>query len=133
MIKYIETWNPNNQEFQCAGVALSRFVLRRNALRRPFYSNAPQEIFIYQGPYSIIKYIQEFDGRRMGDGIQETICTAIVKKNLRGLTTEFSYNPQAGILRNVNDLRRGASRGSRAGARISNTWHSRHTLLATIE
>ncbi|QHN85685.1 Arachin [Arachis hypogaea] len=46
---YIETWNPNNQEFQCAGVALSRFVLRRNALRRPFYSNAPQEIFIYQG------------------------------------------------------------------------------------
>nr|AAD47382.1 glycinin [Arachis hypogaea] len=46
---YIETWNPNNQEFECAGVALSRLVLRRNALRRPFYSNAPQEIFIQQG------------------------------------------------------------------------------------
>ncbi|MED6110767.1 hypothetical protein PIB30_045869 [Stylosanthes scabra] len=46
---FIETWNPNHQEFQCAGVALSRFVLCRNALRRPFYSNAPQEIFIQQG------------------------------------------------------------------------------------
>ncbi|MED6190086.1 hypothetical protein PIB30_102313 [Stylosanthes scabra] len=46
---FIETWNPNNQDFQCAGVALSRLVLRRNALRRPFYSNAPQEIFIQQG------------------------------------------------------------------------------------
>nr|ADQ53859.1 Ara h 3 allergen [Arachis hypogaea] len=46
---YIETWNPNNQEFQCAGVALSRTVLRRNALRRPFYSNAPLEIYVQQG------------------------------------------------------------------------------------
>ncbi|MED6154126.1 hypothetical protein PIB30_109018 [Stylosanthes scabra] len=46
---YIETWNPNRQEFECAGVALSRFVLRRNALRRPYYSNAPQEIFIQEG------------------------------------------------------------------------------------
>ncbi|MED6226019.1 hypothetical protein PIB30_099310, partial [Stylosanthes scabra] len=47
---FIETWNPNRQEFQCAGVALSRCTLRRNALRRPFYSNAPQEIFIQQAP-----------------------------------------------------------------------------------
>ncbi|WJX79005.1 Legumin A2, variant 2 [Trifolium repens] len=45
----IETWNPNNRQFRCAGVALSRATLKRNALRRPFYSNAPQEIFIQQG------------------------------------------------------------------------------------
>lgn len=51
----IETWNPNNKQFRCAGVALSRSTLQRNALRRPFYSNAPQEIFIQQGNY-IISY-----------------------------------------------------------------------------
>jgi hypothetical protein len=45
----IETWNPNNRQFRCAGVALSRCTLQRNSLRRPFYSNAPQEIFIQQG------------------------------------------------------------------------------------
>ncbi|CAJ2632984.1 legumin A [Trifolium pratense] len=45
----IETWNPNNRQFRCAGVALSRATLKRNSLRRPFYSNAPQEIFIQQG------------------------------------------------------------------------------------
>ncbi|XP_061341702.1 legumin A-like [Gastrolobium bilobum] len=45
----IETWNPNNKAFRCAGVALSRCTLQRNGLRRPFYTNAPQEIFIQQG------------------------------------------------------------------------------------
>ncbi|XP_058766492.1 legumin A-like [Vicia villosa] len=45
----IETWNPNNRQFRCAGVALSRATLQRNALRRPYYSNAPQEIYIQQG------------------------------------------------------------------------------------
>ncbi|KEH23930.1 legumin A2 [Medicago truncatula] len=45
----IETWNPNNRQFRCAGVALSRCTLQRNSLRRPSYSNAPQEIFIQQG------------------------------------------------------------------------------------
>ncbi|WJX79006.1 Legumin A2 [Trifolium repens] len=45
----IETWNPNNRQFRCAGFALSRCTLQRNSLRRPFYSNAPQEIFIQQG------------------------------------------------------------------------------------
>ncbi|KAL1313440.1 hypothetical protein HN51_040005 [Arachis hypogaea] len=259
---FIETWNPKSQEFRCAGATLSRCTLRRNALRRPYYSNAPQQIFIQQGsgyfglifpgcpatfeepnhrgsqrhqkvqrfkegdliavPHGVAFWMyndqdtdlvtlcfmhtdsfhnqldyfprkfnlagkqeqeflqyqhqhggprsqefsprdhhegeggnifsgftpeflshafqvdreivqnlrgenereeqgpivtvrgalrilsperEEFDGRGMGNGIQETICTATVKKNLQGLTTEFSYNPQAGILRNVNDLR----------------------------
>ncbi|KAL2321050.1 hypothetical protein Fmac_030019 [Flemingia macrophylla] len=46
---FIETWNPNTKPFQCAGVALSRCTLQRNALRRPFYTNAPQQIYIQQG------------------------------------------------------------------------------------
>ncbi|GAU11658.1 hypothetical protein TSUD_334710 [Trifolium subterraneum] len=45
----IETWNPNNRQFRCAGFALSRATIQRNSLRRPYYSNAPQEIFIQQG------------------------------------------------------------------------------------
>nr|5GYL_A Chain A, legumin-like protein [Cicer arietinum]5GYL_B Chain B, legumin-like protein [Cicer arietinum]5GYL_C Chain C, legumin-like protein [Cicer arietinum] len=45
----IETWNPSNKQFRCAGVALSRATLQPNSLRRPFYTNAPQEIFIQQG------------------------------------------------------------------------------------
>nr|KYP70740.1 Glycinin G3 [Cajanus cajan] len=46
---FIETWNPNSKPFQCAGVALSRCTLQRNGLRRPFFTNAPQQIFIQQG------------------------------------------------------------------------------------
>ncbi|XP_057440639.1 legumin A-like [Lotus japonicus] len=46
---FIETWNPTNNQFRCAGVAFSRCTLRRNGLERPSYSNAPQEIFIQQG------------------------------------------------------------------------------------
>ncbi|KAF1866765.1 hypothetical protein Lal_00018150 [Lupinus albus] len=45
----IETWNPKNDELRCAGVALSRCTIQRNGLRRPFYTNAPQEIYIQQG------------------------------------------------------------------------------------
>ncbi|KAK7245364.1 hypothetical protein RIF29_40204 [Crotalaria pallida] len=45
----IETWNPNNEQLRCAGVALSRCTIQRNGLRRPFYTNAPQEIYIQQG------------------------------------------------------------------------------------
>ncbi|KAL2321018.1 hypothetical protein Fmac_029987 [Flemingia macrophylla] len=40
---FIETWNPNTKPFQCAGAALSRCTLQRNALRRPFYTNAPNK------------------------------------------------------------------------------------------
>lgn len=45
----IETWNPNHKQFRCAGVALSRCTLERNALRLPSYSNAPQLFFIRRG------------------------------------------------------------------------------------
>ncbi|CAL0326859.1 unnamed protein product [Lupinus luteus] len=45
----IETWNPNNDQLRCAGVALSRCTIQRKGLRRPFYTNAPQEIYIQQG------------------------------------------------------------------------------------
>ncbi|KAI5426466.1 Legumin A2 [Lathyrus oleraceus] len=45
----VETWNPNNRQFRCVGVTLSRATLQPNAFRRPYYSNAPQEIYIQQG------------------------------------------------------------------------------------
>lgn len=46
---FIETWNPNKRQLRCVGVALSRCTLYCNGLRRPFYTNAPQEIYIQQG------------------------------------------------------------------------------------
>nr|E3SH28.1 RecName: Full=Prunin 1 Pru du 6.0101; Short=Pru1 Pru du 6.0101; AltName: Full=11S globulin; AltName: Full=11S seed storage protein; AltName: Full=Allergen Pru du 6.01; AltName: Full=Amandin Pru du 6.0101; AltName: Allergen=Pru du 6.0101; Contains: RecName: Full=Prunin 1 Pru du 6.0101 acidic chain; Contains: RecName: Full=Prunin 1 Pru du 6.0101 basic chain; Flags: Precursor [Prunus dulcis]ADN39440.1 prunin 1 precursor [Prunus dulcis] len=45
----IETWNFNQEDFQCAGVAASRITIQRNGLHLPSYSNAPQLIYIVQG------------------------------------------------------------------------------------
>ncbi|MED6117884.1 hypothetical protein PIB30_114163, partial [Stylosanthes scabra] len=43
------------------------------------------------------------DPRRQ-NGIEETICTASVKKNIGRSSSPDIYNPQAGSLRNVNEL-----------------------------
>lgn len=45
----IEWWNPNHQQFQCAGVALARHTVRPNGLVLPSYTNTPQLIYIVQG------------------------------------------------------------------------------------
>lgn len=45
----IESWNPNRAEFQCAGVAVVRRTIEPNGLLLPFYSNAPQLVYIVQG------------------------------------------------------------------------------------
>ncbi|BFG42960.1 hypothetical protein CerSpe_292340 [Prunus speciosa] len=45
----IETWNFNQDDFQCAGVAASRITIQRNGLHLPSYSNAPQLIYVVQG------------------------------------------------------------------------------------
>ncbi|KAF7804636.1 legumin A [Senna tora] len=45
----IETWNPNNTQLKCGGVALSRCTMQPNGLRLPSYSNAPQLIYIVSG------------------------------------------------------------------------------------
>lgn len=45
----IETWNHNEDDFQCAGVAAERITIERNGLHVPAYSNAPQLIYVVQG------------------------------------------------------------------------------------
>lgn len=45
----IESWNPNNDELQCAGVAVLRWTVEPNGLHLPSYSNAPQLIYIVKG------------------------------------------------------------------------------------
>ncbi|GMY06269.1 11S globulin seed storage protein Jug r 4-like isoform X2 [Fagus crenata] len=45
----IESWDPNNQQFQCAGVAVVRHTLERNGLLLPQYSPTHQLIYIVQG------------------------------------------------------------------------------------
>ena len=50
----IESWNPNHDEFQCAGVAVSRYTIEQNGLYLPSYSNAPLLIHIIKGPYIYI-------------------------------------------------------------------------------
>ena len=50
----IESWNPNHDEFQCAGVAVSRYTIEQNGLHLPSYSNAPLLIHIIKGPYIYI-------------------------------------------------------------------------------
>ncbi|XP_028758269.1 conglutin alpha 1-like [Neltuma alba] len=45
----IETWDPNQKQLQCVGVALFRCVLEQHGLRLPSYSNSPQLIYITRG------------------------------------------------------------------------------------
>ncbi|KAJ4955077.1 hypothetical protein NE237_011860 [Protea cynaroides] len=44
-----EFWNQNNEEFECAGVAASRYLIRPRGLLLPSYSNSPMLIYVVQG------------------------------------------------------------------------------------
>ncbi|EXC31958.1 Legumin A [Morus notabilis] len=44
-----ESWNPNHEQFQCAGVALLRLTIQPNGLHLPSYTNAPQLVHIIRG------------------------------------------------------------------------------------
>ncbi|KAK4794431.1 hypothetical protein SAY86_012425 [Trapa natans] len=45
----IESWDPNEDEFQCVGVAVVRYIIESNGLLLPSYANAPQLIYIVEG------------------------------------------------------------------------------------
>ncbi|XP_050206837.1 11S globulin seed storage protein Ana o 2.0101-like [Mercurialis annua] len=45
----VESWNPNRDQFQCAGVAVVRRTIQPNGLLLPSYSNAPQLLYIVKG------------------------------------------------------------------------------------
>nr|SNQ45158.1 edestin 3 [Cannabis sativa] len=45
----IESWNPNHEQFQCAGVALLRLTIQPNGLHLPSYTNGPQLIHVIRG------------------------------------------------------------------------------------
>ncbi|KAL4039426.1 hypothetical protein IC575_003078 [Cucumis melo] len=46
---YTELWEPNNEEFQCAGVNMVRHTIRPKGLLLPGFTNAPKLIFVVQG------------------------------------------------------------------------------------
>ncbi|KAK7823928.1 glycinin g2 [Quercus suber] len=45
----IQSWDPNDQQFQCVGVAVVRRTIEPNGLLLPHYTNAPQLIYIQRG------------------------------------------------------------------------------------
>lgn len=45
----IESWDPNEDEFRCAGVAVVRHIIEPNGLLLPSFTNAPQLIYIVEG------------------------------------------------------------------------------------
>ncbi|KAB1200940.1 Legumin A [Morella rubra] len=45
----IESWEPNDQQFRCAGVAVARRTIEPNGLLLPQYSNAPELVYIVRG------------------------------------------------------------------------------------
>ncbi|KAK4803749.1 hypothetical protein SAY86_003566 [Trapa natans] len=45
----IESWDPNEDEFRCAGVTVVRHIIEPNGLLLPSYTNAPQLIYIVEG------------------------------------------------------------------------------------
>ncbi|KAK8635652.1 hypothetical protein V6N13_004378 [Hibiscus sabdariffa] len=44
-----EWWNPNSQQLRCAGVSVMRQNVEPNGLVLPYFTNAPQLIYIVQG------------------------------------------------------------------------------------
>lgn len=50
----IESWNPNHDQFQCAGVAVVRRTIEPNGLHLPSYTNTPQLMYIVRGTYIYI-------------------------------------------------------------------------------
>lgn len=40
----IEIWDPNHEMFECAGVAIQRYIIDPNGLLLPQYTNAPRLI-----------------------------------------------------------------------------------------
>ncbi|KAI3469779.1 hypothetical protein Pfo_026442 [Paulownia fortunei] len=44
-----EFWDTNSEEFECAGVEFVRHVIEPNGLLLPYYTNAPQLVYIVQG------------------------------------------------------------------------------------
>ena len=45
----IEAWDPNNEQFRCAGVAVVRRTIEPRGLLLPHYHNAPQLVYIVRG------------------------------------------------------------------------------------
>ncbi|XP_050366076.1 prunin 1 Pru du 6-like [Argentina anserina] len=45
----IESWDHNQDDFQCAGVAVQRITLERNGLHLPSYTNTPRLLYVVQG------------------------------------------------------------------------------------
>ena len=58
----IESWNPDHEQFQCAGVAVVRRTIEPNGLHLPSYTNAPQLIYIVKGTntHTLLMNIQVF-------------------------------------------------------------------------
>lgn len=45
----IEMWDPNHEEFQCAGVAFQRYLIDPKGLLLPQYTNAPRLMYVERG------------------------------------------------------------------------------------
>ncbi|KAG8370423.1 hypothetical protein BUALT_Bualt14G0116300 [Buddleja alternifolia] len=63
-----EFWDANSEEFECAGVEFVRHVIQPKGLLLPYYTNAPQLIYIIQGEIWIRFSINNFSS-----GIQGTV------------------------------------------------------------
>ncbi|PRQ25839.1 putative 11-S seed storage protein, plant [Rosa chinensis] len=45
----IESWDYNQDDFQCTGVAVQRIIVERNGLHLPSYTNTPRLVYVVQG------------------------------------------------------------------------------------
>ncbi|KAF8038248.1 hypothetical protein BT93_B0946 [Corymbia citriodora subsp. variegata] len=45
----VESWDPNHDMFQCAGIAMVRHTIEPNGLLLPSFTNSPQLIYIVEG------------------------------------------------------------------------------------
>lgn len=51
---YLEFWDAQNEQFDCAGVAAVRHVIQPKGLLLPSFTNAPQLTYILRGAYLLL-------------------------------------------------------------------------------
>lgn len=57
---YLEFWDAQNEQFDCAGVAAVRHVIQPKGLLLPSFTNAPQLTYILRGTYLLLNLANIF-------------------------------------------------------------------------
>uniref|UniRef100_A0A2N9G8G2 Cupin type-1 domain-containing protein n=1 Tax=Fagus sylvatica TaxID=28930 RepID=A0A2N9G8G2_FAGSY len=86
--EWFQYWDENDDEFQCAGVALVRHTIQRRGILLPYYTNAPQLIYVVQGKGLLSQVVL----RRTNQDHHHSLETEEHKKEIETSTRRFDQS-----------------------------------------